>query len=116
MTDKWGTVDVLVNNAGITRDTLVMRMKPAQWQDVIDVNLSGVFYASQVSSRLAAWAVGVGSADSGVGPGCNCPQSVWSVSRVAGKHRQAAGAVGVGGGWEWQGALGLGEAVRCGAV
>jgi len=39
--------DVLVNNAGITKDGLVMRMKPAQWQDVIDINLSGVFYCSQ---------------------------------------------------------------------
>ena len=44
----WGTVDVLVNNAGITRDTLIMRMKPEQWQSVIDTNLSAVFYASQV--------------------------------------------------------------------
>jgi len=42
--EKFGTVDVLVNNAGITRDTLVMRMKPEQWQDVIDINLTGVFY------------------------------------------------------------------------
>ena len=45
----WGTVDVLVNNAGITRDTLIMRMKPEQWQSVIDTNLSAVFYASQVT-------------------------------------------------------------------
>jgi 3-oxoacyl-[acyl-carrier protein] reductase len=35
------------NNAGITRDNLMIRMKPEQWQQVIDVNLSGVFYASQ---------------------------------------------------------------------
>ncbi len=46
--DSWGTVDVLVNNAGITRDTLIMRMKPEQWQAVIDTNLTGVFYAIQV--------------------------------------------------------------------
>lgn len=46
--ERWGTVDVLVNNAGITRDTLIMRMKPDQWQSVIDTNLSAVFYASQV--------------------------------------------------------------------
>lgn len=45
--DAYGTVDVLINNAGITKDTLVMRMKPDQWQDVIDVNLSGVFYCTQ---------------------------------------------------------------------
>ena len=50
--DKWGQVDVLVNNAGITRDTLVMRMKPEQWQSVIDTNLSAVFYASQVGCSL----------------------------------------------------------------
>ena len=45
---RWGTVDVLVNNAGITRDTLIMRMQPDQWQSVIDTNLSAVFYASKV--------------------------------------------------------------------
>ena len=42
---------MLVNNAGITRDTLMMRMKAEQWQEVIDVNLSGVFYATQVRAR-----------------------------------------------------------------
>jgi 3-oxoacyl-[acyl-carrier protein] reductase len=52
--EKFGTVDVLINNAGITRDTLVMRMKPAQWQDVIDTNLSGVFYCTQAFFKLAA--------------------------------------------------------------
>ncbi|GAY44036.1 hypothetical protein CUMW_079180 [Citrus unshiu] len=39
--DAWGTVDILINNAGITRDTLLMRMKKSQWQDVIDLNLTG---------------------------------------------------------------------------
>ena len=51
--DSWGAVDVLVNNAGITRDALIMRMKPEQWQAVIDTNLTGVFYAIQVSSRAS---------------------------------------------------------------
>lgn len=41
-------MDVVVNNAGITRDTLMMRMKPEQWQEVIDTNLSSVFYSTQV--------------------------------------------------------------------
>ena len=45
-------VGVLVNNAGITRDTLVMRMKEKQWTDVIDTNLNGVFYASQAASKV----------------------------------------------------------------
>ncbi|RDX68300.1 3-oxoacyl-[acyl-carrier-protein] reductase, chloroplastic, partial [Mucuna pruriens] len=39
--DAWGTVDVLVNNAGITRDGLLTRMTKSQWQDVIDLNLTG---------------------------------------------------------------------------
>lgn len=52
--EEYGTVDVLVNNAGITKDGLVMRMKPDQWQDVIDVNLTGVFYASQEFFKLCA--------------------------------------------------------------
>lgn len=51
--DKFGTVDVLINNAGITRDGLVMRMKPQAWQDVIDVNLSGVFYCTQAFFKVA---------------------------------------------------------------
>ncbi len=52
--NSWGTVDVLVNNAGITKDTLIMRMKPEQWQAVIDTNLTGVFYAIQVSRQLCS--------------------------------------------------------------
>jgi 3-oxoacyl-[acyl-carrier protein] reductase len=45
--DIYGGCDVLVNNAGITKDNLVMRMKPEQWQAVIDVNLSGTFTCIQ---------------------------------------------------------------------
>jgi len=52
--EAFGTVDVLINNAGITRDGLVMRMKEDAWQDVIDVNLSGVFYCTKEFFKLAA--------------------------------------------------------------
>ena len=40
---KFGAIDVLVNNAGITRDTLLMRMTEQQWDDVIDNNLKSAF-------------------------------------------------------------------------
>eukprot|EP00545_Synedropsis_sp_CCMP1620_P001218 CAMPEP_0119013390 /NCGR_PEP_ID=MMETSP1176-20130426/8425_1 /TAXON_ID=265551 /ORGANISM="Synedropsis recta cf, Strain CCMP1620" /LENGTH=292 /DNA_ID=CAMNT_0006966479 /DNA_START=86 /DNA_END=964 /DNA_ORIENTATION=- len=52
--ETFGTCDVLVNNAGITKDTLVARMKPEAWQAVIDVNLSGVFYCTKAFFKLAA--------------------------------------------------------------
>ncbi len=40
---KWGHIDVLVNNAGITRDGLLMKMSEEHWDEVIDVNLKSVF-------------------------------------------------------------------------
>lgn len=50
--DKWGRVDVLVNNAGITRDTLLLRMKLEEWQEVIDLNLTGVFLSTKAVSKV----------------------------------------------------------------
>lgn len=50
--DAWGTVDVLVNNAGITRDGLLMRMKTSQWQEVINLNLTGVFLCTQAAAKV----------------------------------------------------------------
>lgn len=41
----WGPVQVLVNNAGLTRDGLILRMSDAAWSDVIRTNLDGAFYA-----------------------------------------------------------------------
>ena len=45
--DQFGSVDVLVNNAGITDDMLAMRMKPASFAKVVQVNLDGTFYVTQ---------------------------------------------------------------------
>jgi 3-oxoacyl-[acyl-carrier protein] reductase len=49
--EKYGDVSILVNNAGITRDTLLMRMKDEDWNDVISTNLSSVFRMSQAVLR-----------------------------------------------------------------
>ncbi|MCY1028635.1 3-oxoacyl-[acyl-carrier-protein] reductase [Mammaliicoccus sciuri] len=50
-TSQFGTIDVLVNNAGITRDNLLMRMKQDEWDDVINTNLKGVFNCVQAVTR-----------------------------------------------------------------
>jgi 3-oxoacyl-[acyl-carrier protein] reductase len=42
-----GSIEILVNNAGVTQDNLFMRMKPEQWESVIGVNLNGVFYMTR---------------------------------------------------------------------
>lgn len=42
--DNFGKVDILVNNAGITKDNIVARMKPEEWQKVLDTNLTGAFH------------------------------------------------------------------------
>ena len=46
-----GGLDVLVNNAGITRDQLLMRMKDADWDQVIDVNLKGTYLMTKAATR-----------------------------------------------------------------
>jgi 3-oxoacyl-[acyl-carrier protein] reductase len=48
---EWGGIQVLVNNAGITRDNLAMRMKDLDWDAVIDANLKGVFRMSRAVMR-----------------------------------------------------------------
>jgi 3-oxoacyl-[acyl-carrier protein] reductase len=51
VTDRFGALHVLVNNAGITRDGLVLRMKDDDWQSVIDTNHSSAFYLARAALR-----------------------------------------------------------------
>lgn len=48
---QYGVVDVLVNNAGITRDNLLMRMKDDEWNDIIETNLTPIFQMSKAALR-----------------------------------------------------------------
>ncbi len=48
----FGTLDVVVNNAGITKDGLLMRMSEENWDDVIDINLKSVFNVTKAASRV----------------------------------------------------------------
>lgn len=45
--DQFGQIDILINNAGITRDATLQKTTPEQWQQVLDVNLTGVFNCTQ---------------------------------------------------------------------
>lgn len=49
--EKYGTVDILINNAGITRDNILMRMKQEEWDEIIDTNLASVFKMSKAVLR-----------------------------------------------------------------
>ena len=46
-----GAVGILVNNAGITRDNLLLRLKDDEWNEVMDINLKGAFYLTRATAR-----------------------------------------------------------------
>lgn len=49
---RFGSIDFLVNNAGIIRDTLILRMKEQDWDDVVDINLKGAFNMSKTVAPI----------------------------------------------------------------
>lgn len=49
---KWERIDVLINNAGITRDRTILKMSDSEWQEVLDVNLSGAFWCLRECAKI----------------------------------------------------------------
>jgi len=80
----FGTIDVLVNNAGITRDTLLMRMSEQQWDEVINANLKSVFNLVKAVQRpmLKAKKGSIINMSSVVGVKGNAGQSNYSASKA----------------------------------
>ena len=80
----WGAIDNLVNNAGVSRDALLMRARPEDWQTVIDTNLGGVFRVSRevVPRMLRARAGRIVSLASVIGETGNPGQTVYSASKA----------------------------------
>ena len=53
VTQDLGGIDILINNAGVTRDNLLIRMKEEDWDMVLNVNLKGAFRSAKIGIRLA---------------------------------------------------------------
>jgi len=52
ITETFGTLDIVVNNAGVTKDALLIRQTPESWDLVLDVNLKGAFLVTQAAARI----------------------------------------------------------------
>jgi 3-oxoacyl-[acyl-carrier protein] reductase len=80
----FGTIDVLVNNAGITRDTLLMRMSEQQWDEVMNANLKSVFNMTKAVQRpmLKAKKGSIINMSSVVGVKGNAGQSNYAASKA----------------------------------
>jgi 3-oxoacyl-[acyl-carrier protein] reductase len=82
--EEMGTVSVLVNNAGITRDTLLVRMKDEDWDRVLDVNLKGAFLCTRAVSKtmMKARAGRIVNVSSIIGTTGNAGQANYAASKA----------------------------------
>jgi 3-oxoacyl-[acyl-carrier protein] reductase len=85
--DAWkefGTIDICVNNAGISKDNLLMRLTPEQWDDVIKVNLNSVFYMTKqvIKPMMKARSGSIINMSSIIGEMGNAGQSSYAASKA----------------------------------
>ncbi len=81
---EFGTVDICVNNAGISKDNLLLRMSPEQWEDVIKVNLNSVFYMTKqvIRPMMKARSGSIINMSSVIGEMGNAGQSSYAASKA----------------------------------
>lgn len=81
---EFGTVDICVNNAGISKDNLLLRMTPEQWNDVIQVNLNSVFYMTKqvIKPMMKARNGAIINMSSVIGEMGNAGQSSYAASKA----------------------------------
>lgn len=81
---EFGTIDVCVNNAGISKDNLLLRMSPEQWDDVIKVNLNSVFYMTKqvIRPMMKAKAGSIINMSSVIGLMGNAGQGSYAASKA----------------------------------
>ena len=81
---EFGTIDICVNNAGISKDNLLMRMTPEQWDDVMDVNLKSVFNMTKnvIKPMMKARSGSIINMSSVIGEMGNAGQSSYAASKA----------------------------------
>lgn len=81
---EFGTIDVCVNNAGISKDNLLLRMSPDQWEDVIKVNLNSAFYMTKqvIRPMMKAKAGSIINMSSVIGLMGNAGQGSYAASKA----------------------------------
>lgn len=80
----FGTVDICVNNAGISKDNLLLRMTPEQWSDVLNTNLNSVFYMTKqiIKPMMKAKSGSIINMSSVIGEMGNAGQSSYAASKA----------------------------------
>ncbi len=81
---EFGTIDICVNNAGISKDNLLLRMTPEQFEDVINVNLNSVFYMTKqvIKTMMKARSGSIINMSSVIGEMGNAGQSSYAASKA----------------------------------